>query len=103
MNERPASAGFWTTIFVAAALFVYPLSFGPACWITSHAETGETMLSEIYKPILWIRWNGPEAISEAIDFYSHIGARQGWTWWIHYTFNGRGQRVELKWDGPMRF
>jgi hypothetical protein len=34
VSKKPGVA-FWATVVVVVVLVAYPLSFGPACWITS--------------------------------------------------------------------
>jgi hypothetical protein len=34
-GERRPTAGFWIAVVVLTVLVGYPLSFGPACWISS--------------------------------------------------------------------
>lgn len=100
MSKRPPSTGFWTTVVLAAALVGYPLSFGPACWMTSWFRCGERTITTVYHPIVWTRLNGPVIIDSAIDWYSQVGARKGWGWWVSFSNVGSGQMVELYWGGP---
>ena len=40
MTERKKSGvAFWAAVVLVVLLVGYPLSFGPACWITSRAES----------------------------------------------------------------
>ena len=32
---------FYATVVVLVGLVLYPLSFGPACWITSRTDVGD--------------------------------------------------------------
>jgi len=34
-DRKHPSAAFWITVALVAVLLGYPLSFGPACWITA--------------------------------------------------------------------
>src|SRR5262245_35345099 len=34
-DRKKPGVAFWTAVVVFAALVAYPLSFGPACWLTS--------------------------------------------------------------------
>ena len=49
---------FWIIVALVMVLVAYPLSFGPACWITSHVERGNEVISRIYQPFMFIWWNG---------------------------------------------
>jgi hypothetical protein len=85
-RQKPGVA-FWATVVVVLAL-VYPVSFGPACWISSHTGTAASMIPTAYKPIVATfgdaHANEPGAIGEWLMWYSMVGARNGWTWmpWI---------------------
>ena len=39
-QKKKPSAGFWVTVALVVVLVAYPLSFGPACWITSRTNVG---------------------------------------------------------------
>ena len=54
-DRKKPTAGFWITVALVAVLVGYPLSFGPACWISSRTNsTGETESAlpvNLYQPI----------------------------------------------------
>ena len=52
-DRKKPGVAFSATVVVVLALVVYPLSFGPACWVTSRLNTGATLIPRIYKPITW--------------------------------------------------
>ena len=39
-NCKKPGVAFWATVVAGAVLVAYPLSFGPACWITSRLDRG---------------------------------------------------------------
>jgi hypothetical protein len=51
MKNEPKNPriGFWC-LSLLAALVAYPVSFGPACWISERTEDGR-ILSAFYGPI----------------------------------------------------
>lgn len=52
----------WTAITVVVIL-VYPLSFGPACWIASRTGGGHApVVSAVYRPLIWMWIKSPEQI-----------------------------------------
>jgi hypothetical protein len=66
---------FWATVIVVAALIAYPLSLGPAAWLAEHDWlTGRTLelAEKFYYPIIWLDENGPEPVSDAIDWYADL-------------------------------
>ena len=50
-RTKPGLA-FYATIILLVVLVLYPLSFGPACWITSRTGIGVNALPAIYRPII---------------------------------------------------
>jgi hypothetical protein len=51
-QKKKPTAGFWIAVALLVALVAYPISFGPACWITSRADRGQNLLPVMYWPIL---------------------------------------------------
>jgi hypothetical protein len=49
-RKRP-TVGFWITVALVAVLVGYPLSFGPACWLTDRDYLPERLFKEIYRPM----------------------------------------------------
>jgi hypothetical protein len=75
-SKKPGVA-FWATVLVVVGLVAYPLSFGPACWISSQAEVAtERLILMAYRPLtqaattLGLGW--------AVHRYAEAGASQGW-------------------------
>jgi hypothetical protein len=66
-----------------AAVLLYLLSIGPACWLTSRLEAGEIAISAIYRPVTWLILEN-DACNAALSWYSEIGSADGWAW----TFDG---------------
>jgi hypothetical protein len=48
-DRKIPGAAFWATVALVVVLG-YPLSFGPACWITSHTNVGARAVPAIYRP-----------------------------------------------------
>ncbi len=42
-----------TAVATVMVMILYPLSFGPACWIAGDNETGLDAIPNAYYPILW--------------------------------------------------
>src|SRR5262245_50887509 len=118
-NKRPGVA-FWATV-VAVVVLVYPLSFGPACWITSRADCGKGLLPVVYRPILksmsskyrddfhppehdfWGKQtHGTLLGNDSLWWYAKIGAREGACWFYTVSYEnqkpGFVTREEWKWQ-----
>ncbi len=81
-DRKKPTAGFWITVAVVAVLVAYPLSFGPACWITSRCSIQGDWLLVVYRPMLWLLKNGPDFLFYALSWYSLVGVADGWGWEI---------------------
>lgn len=78
-RQKPGVA-FWTTVVLTVMLVGYPLSFGPACWVTSRANAGAEWLSFFYRPIIAGLSTSDTRRSAAIKWYACLGAARGWYW-----------------------
>ena len=97
-SKKPGVA-FWAAVVVVVVLVVYPLSFGPACWITSrtdrylgiqNANRAASAISVFYRPLTWAMTPDrhspflppkPETmINRAAKWYARIGARDDHYW-----------------------
>lgn len=80
MNEpRVRKSRSWISIAVLAVVVLYPLSFGPACWIYSrtyskfHHASSSVFLDTVYYPIIWMQASGPRPVRSMIENYSNWG------------------------------
>jgi hypothetical protein len=76
-RKHPFTA-FWATV-VVVALLAYPLSFGPACWFTSHTGAGILYLREVYRPVLWLM-SHVDVAARLFNWYAQLGAPPDWAW-----------------------
>jgi hypothetical protein len=77
--RKKPSAGFWITVALVAVLVGYPLSFGPACWITSRTNVGASAVSTAYRPATW-GMSRSSRIADAVSWYSELGSAEAWKW-----------------------
>jgi hypothetical protein len=78
--RRRPGVGFWVTVGLVA-LFAYPLSIGPACWISSRTGFGVGTVTIVYRPIIRAAGVCPKPASEIVEKYSTIFAKDYWYWW----------------------
>jgi len=80
-QQQKMGFAFWAAIVIVSALVMYPLSFGPVCWITSRANCSHEILTTIYQPVHWV-WglNAENRVGHAIRWYVQLGAADGWHW-----------------------
>ena len=79
-DGRKPGAAFWATVVVVIALVGYPLSVGPACWLSSRMNYGASTVSSVYRPLTWATARS-ERFADAVAWYSRIGSAGGWSWW----------------------
>jgi hypothetical protein len=74
---------FWATVVAVSALFAYPLSFGPACWISSRLNAGTQAVTVVYRPVTWcLREDYAATLDSAVRWYAGLGAaNEDWGWW----------------------
>ena len=77
-SRKQPSAAFWATVVLVVLLVGYPLSMGPACWLSSRTSVGASMVSVAYRPLLWLA--RAERIAVTIGWYSELGSKYGWSW-----------------------
>ena len=105
MSDRKESGvAFWATVVVVVVLVAYPLSFGPACWITSRAGRGVEHVPFIFGPVLSCWQTTPILVQKAIRSYALVGSAEGWEWeringtrwhWVKYR---RSDAEWMEWD-----
>jgi hypothetical protein len=69
-DHKKPTAGFWITVALVAVLVGYPLSFGPACWLTRREVLPFRPTAHFYGPIIEVASTGPGWIRVAVGWYS---------------------------------
>jgi hypothetical protein len=78
-SRKKPGVAFWATVALVVVIVGYPLSFGPACWISSHFANDESaFVSAAYRPIFWLYVHGHRQCASAIDRIAGFGASPGW-------------------------
>jgi hypothetical protein len=97
-DSRKPSAAFWTAVALTVLIVGYPLSLGPACWISSRAGRGENAVTIVYRPILWnVSWNGRQPLHRLVTWYSKLCARTGWEWYCFTDTTARAGHTPWQW------
>lgn len=104
-ESRSSRAAFWAAIVLAVALG-YPLSFGPACWISSRVASSGAFVEFTYQPLMRLWWRG-EPVDSA-DWLARYGKVFAGDWEFFGTLSppdGHVHYVLLPRDqfGPMLF
>src|ERR1700693_5218805 len=81
-DRKHPSAAFWLTVALVAVLVGYPLSFGPACWLTSQSADGDYTSRDCawgmiaYWPLGRIALS-TSPVGTAMKWWMSIGLRRG--------------------------
>jgi hypothetical protein len=86
-RKKPGIA-FWATVVIAVAFVGYPLSIGPACWVSSRANCGAATVSVVYRPLA-CGMPRSERFTDVVSWYSELAAAHEWGW-----SNGTWSKVE---------
>jgi hypothetical protein len=78
-SRKKPGVAFWATVVPVVVLVLYPLSFGPACWINCRSDwIGSGTLSRLYRPTIRLaEGNGGDAVSKVILWWANLGASEG--------------------------
>ena len=73
----------WTLAAFVGLSVLYVLSFGPACWISSHTldrgdRIGAQTVNMMYQPILSLAWSGPSIVQGPIIWYARLWSSDRW-------------------------
>jgi hypothetical protein len=52
VDRKKPGVAFWAAVVVAVAL-LYPLSFGPACWLADRDLLPDRLTESIYRPLVF--------------------------------------------------
>jgi hypothetical protein len=79
-DRKKPGVAFWATVVIVVVLIGYPVSFGPACWLSSRFTRGADLLPLVYRPITWIMERGSSEFKIAMRSYSRSLDVDGWDW-----------------------
>jgi hypothetical protein len=68
-EAKKPTAGSWITVLFVAVLVGYPLSFGPACWLSDRDVLPTVPLYRAYRPLLRIVVRESPVISGLLERY----------------------------------
>lgn len=105
--EKPRT--IWhCTIWLLLAVGLYPLSFGPACWLEHRGWIDRNSLATLYQPLLVVAHEHPHDLQKAVLWYAALGAKPNYAPLIGrfaHPFPGRLVTGKLlvawEWTGPM--
>jgi hypothetical protein len=97
MNRQQKKPGvaFWATVVVVVVLVAYPLSLGPACWLTAYSHhfpdrARAPGFMSIYLPLGRLYANeankdgGPTLLRNAMDWWCCLLMPRGFLAWVPY-------------------
>ena len=70
IDRKKPGVAFWATVLVVVVLVAYPLTFGPACWLTHRGYVNSTTSGRLYRPILGLCVQKQTRLSAALRWYA---------------------------------
>jgi hypothetical protein len=84
-DRKKPTAGFWITVALVAVLAGYPLSFGPACWVSSYLYCGPAVINLVYQPLMRMWWRGDFVYNDDLGMrYARHWSNKQIAWVISY-------------------
>jgi hypothetical protein len=75
-DRKKPGVAFWATVAVVAAFVAYPLSIGPAIWLTARGYFRESTVQTFYMPVLWSAAQA-ESLESAVTWWGSLGVPDG--------------------------
>jgi hypothetical protein len=75
-DRKQPGVAFWATVVVLVALVGYPVSFGPAVWLTARGYFRDSTVQSFYLPILWSAAQA-ESLESAVTWWGTLGVPDG--------------------------
>jgi hypothetical protein len=95
-SPRKPTAGFWITVALVAVLVGYPLSVGPACWISYWTGFGGKAIAIAYGPIGSLL-AGDSTAADTVQWYAQLGVPANvkfqWSSDVSPVWRGRVERI----------
>jgi hypothetical protein len=104
MSENPAQPRrswiLWSFALIVACGSLYPLSFGPACWIVTRTDAPSTepfyfkAFCWVYRPLVELLLRQPDSFDQPVMWYLGLGTpEENQPRLLSYTptFGGRGR------------
>lgn len=85
-RRKQPTVVFWLTVALVTVLFGYPLSFGPACWISSRMQPSGRIVSAVYRPLIRAWDKAPPPVERLIARFVVFGTPKDF---VHLTSRGR--------------
>jgi len=82
-SRKKPGVAFWATVVVVVAL-LYPISFGPACWLADWLDwdgESEYWIAIAYRPFLVLTCKGPGWVQESVEWYGDPQGNLGAGWY----------------------
>src|SRR5437773_482439 len=75
-DRKHSSLALWITVALVAVLVGYPLSFGPAVWLTGRRYFRESTLESFCWPVLWSTAHA-DSLENAVDCWGSLWVPDG--------------------------
>jgi hypothetical protein len=75
-DRKKPGVAFWATVVVVVALIGYPVSLGPAVWLTARGCFRDSAVQSFYMPVLWSAAQA-ESLEDVVVWWGSLGVPDG--------------------------
>jgi hypothetical protein len=75
-DRKKPGVAFWATVVVVVSLIGYPLSLGPAVWLTARGYFRDSAVQSFYMPVLWSAAQA-ESLESVVTWWGSLGVPDG--------------------------
>jgi hypothetical protein len=75
-DRKKPTAGFWVTVALVGVLVAYPLSFGPACWLSDRDIVPYRSTYVVFAPLIGRASDRESAVAPLLNWWADAGARR---------------------------
>ena len=75
-DRKQPGVAFWVTVVVVVVLVAYPLSLGPAVWLTARGFFRDSAVQSFYMPVLWSAAQA-ESLDNFVTWWGSLGVPDG--------------------------
>ena len=75
-DRKKSGMAFWATVVGVVVLVGYPLSLGPACWLSANLRPSGDVFNVVYCPVLKLWDWGPDWLVDLIIQYANFSGTE---------------------------
>jgi hypothetical protein len=100
VDKLKMSGGRFACAVVLLVALAYPVSLGPACWISSWTDWAPSVVTTAFQPLMRAGYRISPSTFRWASWYSRLLAAKNWFWFIEANADAGGAstgRVNFEW------